>query len=518
MAKRWVELRVHGVSGTPPESMLAFAHVKQVAGDEFGRYFRRFDEHGDELPGHDGQHVEAYHWGKFTSGSWSQAIWLLLAPFGIINAAQFTLEPPSSGRARFWYAVASAMLRFVGLALTVLFVLGAAVISLDLWAWQRIDLSPTVRDRFILAVALLAPVAVLAMCFVLGRSRLVGHVDAAESANGPAVDDEPDDARFVGPFWQRMPPSDLVRPAFLGGDARAPALRLLHLAAGLSVVGVLGFAPRRTLDDLFALVGFWTSLGLLTASALCVILLGDPERSASVAWTSPRLRRLRRSMRRWSPLVGRVLASVGGVVVVGAVVHNFVLPADRDNSVVHYPGIDLLAYLTMSAAVAGMITLVTANGLLARGERHSEVRRGPARFRPFAYGMGATLLTSLGVFVGIGYVGAFGVTAAKALETPDREVQAPELMTRVVYAWGITAFVLVGLAVIGAVRQMRNRRELQDRATADFTRADGLRVPARWISHIASAVWAARLKNSLVSILTTFALVGWTCPARPATS
>ncbi len=30
----WVELRVHGVSGSPPESMLLSAHVVQVGGDE----------------------------------------------------------------------------------------------------------------------------------------------------------------------------------------------------------------------------------------------------------------------------------------------------------------------------------------------------------------------------------------------------------------------------------------------------------------------------------------------------
>jgi hypothetical protein len=41
-----VEVRVHGVSGTPPEEMLDIDRVQQVAGDEFGRVFRRADREG----------------------------------------------------------------------------------------------------------------------------------------------------------------------------------------------------------------------------------------------------------------------------------------------------------------------------------------------------------------------------------------------------------------------------------------------------------------------------------------
>src|SRR6478735_2352693 len=89
----WVELRVHGVSGTPPESILLSTFVKQVAGDTRGRFFRPADSLGNERQQHDGRIVEAYHWGRFTSGSWTQALWLLIIPLGIVNAAAFTLPP-----------------------------------------------------------------------------------------------------------------------------------------------------------------------------------------------------------------------------------------------------------------------------------------------------------------------------------------------------------------------------------------------------------------------------------------
>src|SRR5215218_5836957 len=38
---RVIELRVHGVSGTPPEQMLDEPFPRQVAGDDVGRFFRR---------------------------------------------------------------------------------------------------------------------------------------------------------------------------------------------------------------------------------------------------------------------------------------------------------------------------------------------------------------------------------------------------------------------------------------------------------------------------------------------
>ena len=40
----WTELRVHGVSGTPPEEILQHPHVRRVAGDaEAGFYRRRWE-------------------------------------------------------------------------------------------------------------------------------------------------------------------------------------------------------------------------------------------------------------------------------------------------------------------------------------------------------------------------------------------------------------------------------------------------------------------------------------------
>ncbi|UQX88727.1 hypothetical protein M6D93_01690 [Jatrophihabitans telluris] len=45
-----VEIRVHGVSGTAPASLLDTPHVIQVAGDGVGRIFRPADELSRPLP------------------------------------------------------------------------------------------------------------------------------------------------------------------------------------------------------------------------------------------------------------------------------------------------------------------------------------------------------------------------------------------------------------------------------------------------------------------------------------
>ena len=76
----WVELRIHGVSGTPPEVMLESRHVRQVAGDSWGRFFRPVDGEGTERQSVPLRTLEGYHWGKYTSGSSLKGLWLILIP------------------------------------------------------------------------------------------------------------------------------------------------------------------------------------------------------------------------------------------------------------------------------------------------------------------------------------------------------------------------------------------------------------------------------------------------------
>lgn len=142
-----VELRVHGVSGTPPEELLDRAEVYRVAGDKTAGFYRPrlADERTDGtwaplLPGsHRGPQLEGYAWGGLTSGAPSRAFWLLLLPFTLVNLAP-RMRPPVPNRDQgrsdplvwaTWY-----LSRVLGLSLTVLLVLAAAGIGDDLIGWQ----------------------------------------------------------------------------------------------------------------------------------------------------------------------------------------------------------------------------------------------------------------------------------------------------------------------------------------------------------------------------------------------
>ena len=141
----WVELRVHGVSGTPPEDLLDRPHVVQVDGDARSRFFRVTDAQGqvvDGAPGPDAHVLEGFHWGSWTSGSWRNALWLLVLPFGLVNLAAFMLPPPKalpdpldrdamtpgSLRAR-WASLAA--LRGLGLVLTMIAGLALTQVVVD---------------------------------------------------------------------------------------------------------------------------------------------------------------------------------------------------------------------------------------------------------------------------------------------------------------------------------------------------------------------------------------------------
>ena len=507
-----MELRVHGVSGTPPESMLACHRVTQVNEEELGRFFRPADDAGRKLSScdHDGPDghepvchtLEAYHWGRFTSGSWKFALWLLLAPFGIVNTAQFMLESPgpaSPWNARTAHTVAGAALRLIGLALTSLLVLTVAVLSMDLLAWQRIPQEPDwlnwlpgwawlvpLREwatRASPVLALFAPVVIIVAFGFLGKD------GASKSASHPP-----------GPTEEPM--SGFMLPGFFEGDSDASALRLLHVAAGLGLVALLGFAPARGGDDV-AQAGFRAALLLLTAVVVIVTLLGDPGHSASIAYRSSGVRGVRAAIHAISLWVAWSAALIGALLVLGAtwLLYREPTPIPAGTT---YPEVDTAAYVVMIATVTGMVVLLLSNLALAISVRGNRSPEHP--FRPFAWGMAAYVVASFGVFLAVGYTGAFVVTVANALSYDDAEVRPPQLMRGIVQSWGITAAVVVLLVVVAAATRYKTRAVT--RAVPDFEQDAGNGLPMHWRKPTGRAIWDARLKNQLVPVLSGFAVLG----------
>ena len=72
------ELRVHGVSGTPPSNLLFSEPVTYDQGWDLAIVFE---------PNRDDWDVKAFHWGSLTSKSSLTALWILLAPFAMADVA-----------------------------------------------------------------------------------------------------------------------------------------------------------------------------------------------------------------------------------------------------------------------------------------------------------------------------------------------------------------------------------------------------------------------------------------------
>lgn len=253
----FLELRVHGVHGTSPGSMLGLgdSEVGQVAGDGVTGLYR---SKSGELPlrtlkilGPDGKPkdevaVEAYSWGSLTSGvrgalGWLRRVgWLLLLPFALANLAYWArLHVGEDGRKARWGA---KLVRISGLSLTLFMVLMPCVVAIDMVGWQcyrdgvpRCSNLPgqlgfladwTAPQRLLLTSVV--PVLLVGLLWLLSRQTLNSY-----EAVGPeyAVADTSD-----VPVTTALPV--LRRPYLWSAAMRTRRLQRLHLATALAAVVV----------------------------------------------------------------------------------------------------------------------------------------------------------------------------------------------------------------------------------------------------------------------------------------
>ncbi|WP_086161625.1 hypothetical protein [Streptomyces marincola] len=233
-----VELMVHGVGGTSPETMLEDNRTTRVTGDATANIHRRTDDLADRPWDRTGPVREAYIWCNLTSGNGARALWLLLLPFTIVNLAHW-MRPAAPGPRRS-HTLYDTLVRLTALSLTVLLVAGTCVVSLDLLAWQCAG-SAACAERVAwiepfgpgggwwaqpgrrLALAALLPVALVALLWGLSHRTW----SAYESAS-PPVRSRPDGGdRAV-----------LSLPGFWYGRALVARLRAGHVAVALLTVAV----------------------------------------------------------------------------------------------------------------------------------------------------------------------------------------------------------------------------------------------------------------------------------------
>jgi hypothetical protein len=264
-----IELRVHGVSGTPPEAMLDHPHVRRCAGDDEAGFYRRRYPDGLTPPGAD--RLEAYSWGGLTSGSSLRVLWLLLLPFTLVNVSHFMQprELPAGDRRR---RLLEAVLRLLALSLTLTLVLSVAGVAMDLAAWQCPAASATCSDRQVflrflgqgfwhqpgrrVALAALVPTALVWLLWYFGTRTWRGNEQVTR----------PQGTILAAPL-------PLQRRELWNGGEPVRRLRRVHVAAALAVVAALvAFPARQHLAAGRAWSGPGPLLGWLLLAGTAVVL------------------------------------------------------------------------------------------------------------------------------------------------------------------------------------------------------------------------------------------------------
>jgi hypothetical protein len=266
-----VELRVHGVSGTPPEELLDRPLVRQVAGDKTAGFYRPrlAVERTDDPPGSTGRGaaLEAYSWGGLTSGAPSRALWLLLLPFTLVNVAP-RLRPPAGGPAWALRGLWTTT-RLLALSLTAGIVLTAAGVGVDLFGWQcgrgGVEGGCAGPPRWVMQwVSGLSPGARLAVGAVVPLL-LLGVLAVASLTTAARYEAVAPHGRAHGPGTDDVDPG-LGHPALWYGQHLVRRLRHLHLQVGVVTVVGVAVAPVRGPLASAALVAM--VLVLLAAAAL----------------------------------------------------------------------------------------------------------------------------------------------------------------------------------------------------------------------------------------------------------
>lgn len=220
------ELRVHGVSGTPPKDML---YTDPITYDRSGGATKVYEVNRDTW------NVRGFHWGSLTAGSSITAFWILLAPFAMANASGWMTD-----RANTW---TRAFGRVAGLGLTGILFAQFSGMALDTpfiakhetWTnpntWMLVLFVGTIV-ALVLGLAYLSTQSTFRRISILQRTLLVfsplpKHMTPTRYWDSPIPSEQWDDpaagAQLTGDsMWERQ--------------AVLHRIRRIHLSGGLLVI------------------------------------------------------------------------------------------------------------------------------------------------------------------------------------------------------------------------------------------------------------------------------------------
>ncbi|MFC7657573.1 hypothetical protein ACFQV8_15525 [Pseudonocardia benzenivorans] len=284
-----MELRVHGVAGTPPELMLQLVpavrtdRAEQPPDDDDGAITE-----WRQPPAR--PQLRAWSWGSLTSGRWYQAFYLVLLPFMLANLAGWALlaspdggpptgtddhadrERPARGVRIRWCVL---LVRLAALLVTTIFAFWTQLVVADLVAYQWLVRHAgwpgwTVGAGFAVTAGVLLAVVWLSRIRTRPTRR---HVDPWAVWTDPAGraslhHDQP-------PMWNS--------PGINVG------LRRLHLSAALGAVALAGCWPSAGGWTTWRTAGLWCAVATLAAVAVltCWISLADGEGPGSADPAGP---------------------------------------------------------------------------------------------------------------------------------------------------------------------------------------------------------------------------------------
>jgi hypothetical protein len=410
------ELRIHGVSGTPPESVLGHPYTDLIKGDREAGFYRRMWYGGppEQRFGDDAgrRRREAYEWGGLTSGSGLRAFWLLLLPFMLVNLG-FFMTPRPPARARALRRTADGLNRWFALTLTGTLVLAACGLAVDLVGWQctapggacraehgtdpgwlyvfSVDWM-TPADRR-LAVASLLPAAVVVLLWVLGRWTWTKHERTAVPAPG--------DKGVTGEGLR------LGERKLWNGAAAVGRLRSLHVAAGFATVALVvawPFTAGRVAAVMVAATAVVLGGAVVLTALHPVAARIDPGESAGTG----------RSLSAWCTGV-RWAAVAAYVAVVVLALFDRLGPEPNRAAQPELPGFAGTVAGLYLAQLALLVLLTVITVVLARLTRGD----GPdALYRRALHGLAAPVVLLFGWLLAGGFAAGGSIQLARMLGTP----------------------------------------------------------------------------------------------------
>ncbi|WP_189045062.1 hypothetical protein [Micromonospora sonchi] len=319
MGGRILELRVHGVSNTPPAEALGLTpgpggeapQPRLVAGSPVTGFYR-----SPTASPLDPIVLEAYSWGQLTSGARTardveRALWTLLLPFTLANVALHARPgipaDPAGERLTSRTGITAWLIRLFCLSLTGTLVLALTGVGVDLIGWQCVDETCLSRIpgpwEFLagawwqqggrpLAVGLAVPLALIAVLgLVAWRTYQYEAVMPADPANAPErhppapVDaDRPADAPAREQPPAPKPPAGplanpLEDPTFWWGEGQLRRAAVLHLCTGTAVAAAVPLGTVLVLDpphEARATIAWTTAATLVAVLVITLVALGRP--------------------------------------------------------------------------------------------------------------------------------------------------------------------------------------------------------------------------------------------------